>query len=465
MNETDIFIPVVDKIYGTATSGILFAGILGNSFSLYYFLTATSRNNNSEFFRRLYSVVSLVDLLISINSVPIAEAAFRMDRNGVMFANTVFCGAWSILWSLLWIMSVFLVGMLSVARLIILKYPYLRLKPVLAWIVPAVLAVGWLSMLVIFEVTGFILFSNYRRDLLACVVLPIESITNVTSMITRKNFLSMVTIALVRIILPSSVFIIALASLILMLCIINSNCTSRSSHINRRRRIHHEAAKTVALITFVYLMCNVFSICFSTKVFLRGFAFGLQNIPQKGIQIGLFIKQATSLNRKVIAYVILVVNFCTVSINSMVNPIVYVVRMADFRAFVWVCKSKVTRTFSRMRLMMKTTPAGTRPEEVQPDTLNNLGEEDDRPWSFNWIPSIGNGDARASRLSSIKGEPISIDKESRIVRSSSMKGRHFVSPKDSKVVRSWPTRKKQVNTTRTKTLFDIVITELESVTL
>ena len=185
MNETDIFNPMLDKIYEVAISGIMFAGILGNSFSLYYFLTATSINNNSEFFSRLYSVASLVDLLISINSIPVAEAAFRRGRNGVMFANSGFCGVWSVLCSLLWAISAF------------------QLKPMLAWIVPTVVAIGWLSTVGILKTTGFISFSN-RRDTLACTLSTVEDLTQVTNVISRKKLLSAVTIALIRMILPSS---------------------------------------------------------------------------------------------------------------------------------------------------------------------------------------------------------------------------------------------------------------------
>ena len=198
------------------------------------------------------------------------------------------------------------------------------------------------------------------------------------------------------------------------------------------------------MITLVYLICNVSTIIFSAKIFLGGLSFK-QKIAPEGIQIGSFVDDVLSLKPKVLSYLIPVMIVFSVSINSMVNPIVYVVRMAEFRAFVWGYKGKVTRTLSMMRMMIisMSTPAGTRPEEVQPGTLHN-GEESARPCSIIWIPSIGNRDERASRLSSINREPISIDIESRVVRSSSMKGRHLVSPKDSKVARSWPTRKKPI---------------------
>ena len=195
---------------------ILLTGILGNSFSLCYFLTAASRNTNAEFFRRLYSAVTLVDLLISILSIPIAEAAFREGRDGVMFTNPEFCGVWSCLWSLLYMMSIFLVGMLSAARLIILKFPFFRLKPVLAWIVPAFFGICWLSMLVVLRTTGFSIFF-YRKTLLACVDFGFKEITQTAAVINHKEQLSVSTNLFLRMMLPVSVFILILMTFILLL--------------------------------------------------------------------------------------------------------------------------------------------------------------------------------------------------------------------------------------------------------
>ena len=444
MNGTDIYNPTLDKINGSAISGILLTGILGNSFCIYYFLSSASRNTNAEFFRRLYSVISLVDFLVTINSVPVVEASFRRGRNGAMFANTEFCITWSCLWSLLSIMSVFLVGMLSVARLIILKYPCIRLKPVLAWTIPAVVAIGWLAVLGILNATGFILFSN-RKDYLACTFYPIEDISDVqnTHIMSRKVQLSTITVLLLRVILPSAVFIIVLTSFIITLYILKKKCSTRTSN---GPRTPQQAAITVVLVTFVYLICNLITVVIPVAVFLKSLQ-AIQKMTPQGIPISSFFGQVKLLQPEVYTNLFPFMMVYSVTINSTVNPFVYVTRMAMFRAFVWECKDKAARTISRMRTMILAAPADDLSTEAeQPGTLNNLME---RPWSFIWEPVSGNGDARALnlRISSIREETMSIERGTRVGRSSSVKGRQFVSLNASKAVRSrsLSTRRKLVD--------------------
>ena len=88
-----------------------------------------------------------------------------MSNPGFFFLLPAFCDIWAIFWNLLPQVSILLVGILSVSRLLILKYPTYKLSPPVAVLLP------YMSLLILLLisvglVSGKIMFSSYFPTLL-----------------------------------------------------------------------------------------------------------------------------------------------------------------------------------------------------------------------------------------------------------------------------------------------------------
>ena len=115
-----------------------FLGIVTNIVSVCYFLSMKPRNPNNEFFRRLYSIISLNDILLCISVIPVIEATFSEDRQGKLFNNYDFCSFWAAFQFVTFQMSVILLTILSLSRLVLIRNPRVRLYPCCAYITPGI---------------------------------------------------------------------------------------------------------------------------------------------------------------------------------------------------------------------------------------------------------------------------------------------------------------------------------------
>ena len=216
----------------------------------------------------------------------------------------------------------------------------------------------------------------------------------------------------------------------------------------------------------------------------------MKKTPPEGIPLYLFRSQVRPLQIKALSYFSPVAIVCSVSINSMLNPIVNLARMSEHRNFVSQCTSKVTRIIMRIQLMTMAAPAdtrnsendpATRPSENEPgivnvfaplagtrhlakesSTLNAVVRADKKaaeiksgtvknrvknsePRSIIRKTVILSKEDRALILSMKNGEPMSTELEATLARSCSMKGLHFGLHKEFQPVRSWSSKKKPVS--------------------
>ena len=131
----------------SATSNYMFAatyilcmlvGLPGNLISLQYFISkgggagGTAHNGNKAFFNRIYVLISAVDAIVCLTLVPVI-ASFLYLREEYWFANHLFCMIWGMLWEMVPYFSVYLVGLMSISRTVVLIKPLCPLKMKVFW--------------------------------------------------------------------------------------------------------------------------------------------------------------------------------------------------------------------------------------------------------------------------------------------------------------------------------------------
>ena len=70
------FSSTTDYLIGTLLIVCSVIGILGNLLSLYTFYKTKSKGNNSSYFKCVYLVISLVNLLLCVAMFPVIDSAF-----------------------------------------------------------------------------------------------------------------------------------------------------------------------------------------------------------------------------------------------------------------------------------------------------------------------------------------------------------------------------------------------------
>ena len=110
-------------------------GLPGNIISLHYFIVNGIKVKhvvNKVFFNTLFTMTTLIDMLVCATLLP-QIVSFMHQRQGAWYLNKVFCHIWGILWEILPFMSVFLVGLMSISRTLVLIKPLYQLKNNALW--------------------------------------------------------------------------------------------------------------------------------------------------------------------------------------------------------------------------------------------------------------------------------------------------------------------------------------------
>ena len=134
--------PTLDTAFGTIFIIVMVIGIPANLICCYYFSTQKSSHENGTYFKRIYTLISSLDLAICILLFPIIEGLlFQGHSESLLFHAKGFCYSWYAIWVVCQEMVIFMVAMLSVSRIVFLKYPHLEAKPNSAWIIPGIVAI------------------------------------------------------------------------------------------------------------------------------------------------------------------------------------------------------------------------------------------------------------------------------------------------------------------------------------
>ena len=170
---------VGDFTLASCISGISVVGTFLNCLALCYFRERVGTSKNRLYFRHIYSIIALVDVITCVSLFPVIEAALRPGRQGTLFGTPWMCELWGVVWICAHTTSILLISMLSVSRLLTMIFPILQLK---AWIARCVPVVYVFILLFVVSVMFFSDYMSivYRSEWLTChpAVFPAQADPN-----------------------------------------------------------------------------------------------------------------------------------------------------------------------------------------------------------------------------------------------------------------------------------------------
>ena len=321
----------LDVSIGVVLAFASVAGTIMNLVAFSYFKNKTKRNLNGEYFRRLFSIITVNDVIVCCAVFPVIDATFCKERNAQLFGNAAFCWIWFVVWHTAWQMSLITVAMLSLSRFLVIRYPHLVLSP---WITYGALGSLAASILIYWlTVVGLnMVYPTYYKEYLFCGASLFRDLASMRdshkpfprdNYRVRKIIISLATISIVLSFLIVSISFIM--SLVYLQCRKNVYSNNRAS--NRRQ---YAAAKTVIIFSFINIISN-------TPVMMVAF-YMLQEItnPLKHGSTGAEIMAKFSFNNNsaLEQYAWPISMIFTTCLNSTINPILYYLRMQGFARFV-----------------------------------------------------------------------------------------------------------------------------------
>ena len=317
-----------DTCIGILLSFCSVIGIIFNVPSVTYFLTQSARNNNASYFQRIYQIISMIDLFICLTLFPYIDAAFARGRRSRLLKNGTVCSVWSILWTVLPEMSVFMVAFMSVSRLLLLLKPHRVFRPVLGWLVPSVYCIVTLTIKLIFRLQD-VTEASYNIKIILCIERGKLAKNNSNYIPTEEEWAWDIAIKILASIQSGMTAIPITLSCIITLIYLYK---PKGGVVKQKGSTRLEAATiTVITITIVYIMFNIPVLVVHILVARWTSSVDSGNMTLAQIR-------ATSreyFNTDFLEYyAVPLFLVCFTSLNSAVNPLVYYTRMIPFKAFV-----------------------------------------------------------------------------------------------------------------------------------
>ena len=315
----------VDTAIATFLVLIAVIGIPLCSLALRYFITKEHRNNNSLYFDRLYQLTSALDILTCIFVIPIVGIGFSERRS---FAHSLDCARyfkipWIIVWGSIPPCSSFLVACISLSRLLMIVKPNTNLKPKVALILPIVYALVTLVINVSICLPGYFKVRCHLNTM-QCLIRP-----DFCGHSNPEEDLSFVLILWMALdILQLGLPVI----LVLMSCGASVGCLAKqkpiSSNATERTK---EVSLTVIIFTVLFIVCN-FPLLFLNYTSILFVTYHHGNGTAAEVK-GNMLK-AYNGNRALYNYLEIISRVFLISLNSVLNPIVFFWRMRPFHIYI-----------------------------------------------------------------------------------------------------------------------------------
>ena len=312
-------LPEVEVVLGTITLLCFLIGAPGNLLATIYFVQehlTNTRNLKKLYFTELYMCMTTVDFILTVTLFPIFENYFTLNRNGQLFHNSGFCIVWGAFWEIAPCISVFLVGILSISRMLILVKPMQALNPKhLRCIIG-----GYSLYHVIIRMTLWFVDDKptdtdkiyYTKTTGYCYFYPQNDV------LWKFNaYHAGVVLGLV--IIP-----IALSFFTSLLKLRESTSSSATGANSFSRTAQRQASVTIVIVTLVYLVCNL-------PVFLN-YTYYTHIIMTDNED---YDKYYSVYSGSFWGHYVWNLSYCVlVALNAMANPVVFYLRMKPFRDFV-----------------------------------------------------------------------------------------------------------------------------------
>lgn len=330
MNETQLGNPGADAALGTLTLVCFLVGVPGNLLATTYFVQEhinNARNVKKLFFTELYISMASIDLLLTATLFPIFENYFHGDRLGYLFNKTGFCFIWGFIWEIVPCISVFLVGLLSISRMLILVRPMQSL-----------------NLKVLRSIIGsYFVYHLLMRVALILADTPRDNIFDKISYTDTSGycFYSPENTSLWYFNAYHSGIVLGLPIVPISLSFFASIFKLRERGTgtqNFSRVAQTQATVTIIIVTSVYLVCNLpvfINYIYYTDIIMNDDDNWTRyyTIYEKGTFMGHYIWNIT--------YCVLV------ALNGAINPLVFYLRMRPFREFIkalWPIKSTIVHS-------------------------------------------------------------------------------------------------------------------------
>ena len=285
-------------------------GTIFNIISVVFFWKQSPEKKNRLYFKRLYLMVSTVDLLICSTVFPMIYVHLSGRKAGA-FGYEWFCYSWGVVWEVLPHLSVFLVAVLSFSRMLLILFPFRTFSttPVLLTIALYILFIlGRILIPILLKISTV----TYISYISYCFIWQAEEL---------YQFLQVVpTLELLVPIFPVSISIV-----------ITVIKLKRGSKFGRHR-IQYAACVTVVMVTLLYILLNIpvfINYIYYTIWLISSLHLHYSSAKQDYISYLEYYGTNFLFNYSWgITYVLLV------GLNSLFNPFIYFSRISYFRKHV-----------------------------------------------------------------------------------------------------------------------------------
>ncbi|KAL5253330.1 hypothetical protein ACHWQZ_G013200 [Mnemiopsis leidyi] len=316
---------ITNSIFGVIYVVCTVFGTPGNILAVLYFRSGRMQQGsqstrrkmsvNKAYFDQLFQVICITDAIICLSVVPNAVSFFD-NRSRAWFDNDIFCSGWGLLWEILPYFSVFLVGVMSISRLVVLISPLLTLNSTAMFCCVSGYAV-YLTLRSIVPVSLSMAEYVFDRTDVFCFELPVKSSSQSASQLGywRFNTIS----RLLQLAFPIFPIILSSVAIVSTLFLLSRKQARR----NKTTTPGSSATVTVLIFTLVYILCNLPGTA-NYLLMVLALKGGCSEECYHTVYAGYNILIWYSWN---FTYVL------CVAVNSAVNPAIYCLRMSEFREY------------------------------------------------------------------------------------------------------------------------------------
>ena len=273
-------------------------------------------------------MINFVDGLVCLLMIPVALSSLHGGR-AVIFAHPPMCYIWAVLWEISIRMSIFLIGVMSIARTIALIDP-LHTPRKVHLVTPVA---GYLILLVVQESIPLALQAKSEYyEVFATCGLDVKEIIGTT--ITNVKIYFFFTIDLEFI---TPLIVIIISSIISMVQLMKG-----SAQNNKFK--HEEATKTILILALVYIVLNI-PYC---TVYL------LKSVYVWSDHSIMLLHKDIDPRLKYFIYSFILTH--AMALNSMINPLIYFCRLPQLRDFVLQkegLRKSLSKSFRSNRKMVR----------------------------------------------------------------------------------------------------------------
>lgn len=328
--EDKYLAPVLGLI--TLTGALLF-GVIPNIFALNFFMKSIRQN----IFAPIFCAVTLTDLLTSFLALFVG-LCYVQDRKPGPFADPIFLEVWGSLWNFSSRYSVYLVAVLSITRTVRILFPFAVIK---ATVVRAclVLYAAWL----VGTTPGFYGIRHYYKKEWCALGLDKSQFVK-SSSYDLKYYTIVLSIPIFLLVCVPLTFVSALASFIRIIMhgrehkklmktrrhdarVSVSTAKSKPGEEHSKEKVKgrnltrdgsFQSGMTIVLITVIYLILNIpYSIIYIY-------------VQTKSRQLSIPVFKVID-SPYLRTYLIGMTHVLSIALNAAINPLLYYLRMHDFR--------------------------------------------------------------------------------------------------------------------------------------